>query len=77
MILELCMMTTMYDDETHSDSEILGLDAETIWFGSVFAIQTMLSGFKEWELDKICNGNEDIAGDFARRVSFFFMKRHS
>jgi len=68
------MMTTMYDDETHSDSEILGLDAETIWFGSVFAIQTMLSGFKEWELDKICNGNEDIAGDFARRVSFFHEK---
>jgi len=68
------MMTTMYDDKTHSDSEILGLDAETIWFGSVFAIQTMLSGFKEWELDKICNGNEDIAGDFARRVSFFHEK---
>ena len=64
----------MYDDKMHSDLEILGLNAETIWFGSLFAMQTMLSGFKEWELDKICNGNEDIAGDFARRVSFFHEK---
>lgn len=55
-------------------SEILGLNAETIWFGSLFAIQTILSGFKEWELDQICHGNGDITGDFARRVSFYHEK---
>lgn len=54
--------------------EILGLNAETIWFGSIFAVQTMLSGFVQWELDKICNENDTIAADFARRVSLWHEK---
>ena len=54
--------------------DIFGLNAEAVWLGSMYAMQTMLSGFNEWELEKICNGNDDIAADFARRVSFFHEK---
>lgn len=55
-------------------TEVLGLNAETVWFGSIFAMQMMLSGFAQWELDKICNENDVIAAEFARRVSFWHEK---
>ena len=69
---QLSYPLTMHGDNIYS--EILGLNAESIWFGSLFGIQKMLSGFKEWELDKICNGNDDTVEDFAWRVSFFHEK---
>jgi len=62
----------MYDEMAYFD--ILGLNAESIWLGAMYAMQTMLSGFNEWELEKNCNGKDDIAADFARRVSFFHEK---
>lgn len=63
-----------YDEDERTNSEILGLNAEAIWFGALYAMQTMLSGFQQWELDKVQNANDDIAADFARRVSFFHEK---
>lgn len=63
-----------YDADERTNSEILGLNAEAIWFGALYAMQTMLSGFQQWEMNKIENGNDDIAADFARRVSFLHEK---
>lgn len=56
----------------YSYSEIIGLNAETIWFGSIFAIKLMLGRFEEWEFEKLLDDVDSmIPSDLAKTISFW------
>lgn len=54
------------------DTEIIAFNAETIWFGSIFAIKLMLGRFEEWESEKLLNDVDSmVPSDLAKTISFW------